>query len=211
MRQFRVSSFKFRAILLWVCLLCGLSWAQFKDTTPGQAGLSQANTFTGAQTFTGAVNLNSTISVGGAFVGGIPFFEGSAPTGISGYDVCGGNSTTHTLQCSFNNGTTGNLAVLNLAQSWTAIQTFSSTALTGKTTSYNNIATAGIGVIPVYGTPATLTAQSANITPTNLYASAPAGVYRVCYYYMTTTAGNAVTINIVLNWNDGTQGQSASG
>jgi hypothetical protein len=32
--------------------------------------------------------------------------EGAAPTGTAGQDVCGGNSTSHTLQCNFNNGAT---------------------------------------------------------------------------------------------------------
>lgn len=102
-------------------------------------------------------------------------------------------------------------SLLSQPNTFTAAQTFTSIAETGKTTTYNNVATGGIGVIPVYGTPATLTGQSANITATNLYAAAPAGLYRVSYYYMTTTIGNAVTINITLSWNDGTQAQSASG
>ena len=73
----------------------------------------------------------------------------------------------------------------------------------GAVTSLNGVATAGaVGVPPVRGVAALVT-QSATVGPTNLYAAAPVGTYRVCYAAYTTTAGTGVTGNVTISWNDG--------
>jgi hypothetical protein len=54
-----------------------------------------------------------------------------------------------------------------------------------------------------------LTAQNASIGDTLLYAvpAAAAGIYRVSYYLITTTAGNAVTCLATIKWTDTEQAQ----
>ncbi len=81
--------------------------------------------------------------------------------------------------------------------------TASSLALSAKASTYNNLATAGIGVTPVYWTVG-LTGQTASLATTNITASCSAGLYSLSYYLKTTTAGTAGTVSVTLNWNDGT-------
>jgi hypothetical protein len=78
--------------------------------------------------------------------------------------------------------------------------------LGSQNTLYNNIATAGTGLAPNYGTPINLTGQVANLGATTIYtttASPPGGVglYRVCVTTWTTVTGNttALQANIVAN------------
>lgn len=70
-------------------------------------------------------------------------------------------------------------------------------------TKYNNIATAGSGTAPIYGSIA-LANQSASIGTTNLYAAAPAGLYRICWRQkITTPAGTSSSLLVTIGWNDG--------
>lgn len=68
---------------------------------------------------------------------------------------------------------------------------------------YNSVDTAGSGVAPIYGSIA-LTNQSASIGTTNLYAAAPAGLYRVCWSQtIATAAGVSSSLLTTIGWNDG--------
>jgi hypothetical protein len=67
---------------------------------------------------------------------------------------------------------------------------------------YNSIATAAQGVPPIRGTQS-LTAQNAAISATSVYASAPAGLYRLCFNAATTTSGTGTTATVSVIWNDG--------
>jgi len=49
-----------------------------------------------------------------------------------------------------------------------------------------------------------LTAQTANLGPTNIVAAVPAGVYRVSVYHFCSTAGAAGTLATTIGWSDGT-------
>lgn len=49
--------------------------------------------------------------------------EGTAPAGLTGLDICYGDSTAHAIECSYNNGTFGVVPMLNRTQSWTGDQT----------------------------------------------------------------------------------------
>lgn len=73
----------------------------------------------------------------------------------------------------------------------------------GVVTKYNNVTTAGTGVGPIYGS-VSLTAQGATIGATSAYASAPAGLYRVCYdVQVTRAATTSSSINVTVGWNNG--------
>jgi hypothetical protein len=110
---------------------------------------------------------------GNCFLGGTTFeFAGlymketSAPTGAANDTVCGGESTSHTLQCSYNNGTVGTVPLINRAQTWSAAQTFNSgnmilAGVTSGTTTLNANATAG-------STTATLPANTGILAELNL-------------------------------------------
>jgi hypothetical protein len=75
--------------------------------------------------------------------------------------------------------------------------------MTGKMVKYNNVATAGIGLTPVYWTVG-LTGQTSSVGSTNVTTTAGAGVYKITYYLKTTTAGTGGTVSLTLNWNEGT-------
>ncbi len=70
-------------------------------------------------------------------------------------------------------------------------------------TNYNSVATAGMGVPPVYASVAT-TAQTASIGTTNLQcggAVCPAGLYRVAVYTDVTSTGTG-TLSSTIGWSD---------
>lgn len=68
---------------------------------------------------------------------------------------------------------------------------------------YNNVTTAGLGDAAIYGNVA-LTAQAASIGATNLYASAPAGMYRVCWNQrITQAATTSSSLITTIGWNNG--------
>lgn len=68
---------------------------------------------------------------------------------------------------------------------------------------YNNISTAGSGVGPIYGSVA-LTTQAASIGTANAYASAPAGMYRVCWDQQITRAATSTSsLLTTIGWNNG--------
>lgn len=84
---------------------------------------------------------------------------------------------------------------------------FTTVTTTGKATTYNNVATAGIGVVPVWGV-SSLTGQVAAITATTLKAtgtSPGAGQYRIAAYVASTvvcaTPGTAA-VGITLTYTD---------
>ena len=55
-------------------------------------------------TFAAASNYDLSNDSGRSFIGGYKYVEGTAPTNLSGSDMCYGDSTSHTLKCSYNNG-----------------------------------------------------------------------------------------------------------
>lgn len=76
-------------------------------------------------------------------------------------------------------------------------------------TVYNSLATAGQGIVPIVAFAATT--PTTPVGSTNILASAPAGVYRVTFYYVVTTAGTvgtAITVN--LTYTDAQQAQTNS-
>lgn len=72
----------------------------------------------------------------------------------------------------------------------------------GKVTTYNGIATVGYGHPTIHGALVALTGQTANLGATSVYASAPAGVYRVTVTALTTTSGTGTTANLNVLWTD---------
>ena len=78
----------------------------------------------------------------------------------------------------------------------------------GKVKVYNNIATEGYGVAAIVDN-VELTAQTANITATNFSNAGTAGLYRINYYLLDTTADvTAGTLTVTIAWNDGTSAQT---
>lgn len=73
---------------------------------------------------------------------------------------------------------------------------------TGRFSRYANLTTEGLGV-PAILDVNRLTGQSANIAAQNITNANVAGQYRVSMFLVTTTVGNAVTVNGQLNWTDG--------
>jgi len=55
--------------------------------------------------------------------GAYEFHEGTVSGATSGYDVCKGNSSTHTLQCSYNNGSFSTVPLIGNVNTWSATQT----------------------------------------------------------------------------------------
>jgi hypothetical protein len=86
------------------------------------------------------------------------------------------------------------------------------TVMPGKVTSYNNIVAVANGVPSEYAQ-LNLTAQTASIGTTTLYAvpAAGAGMYRISYYLFTSAAGNSVTTLATFGWNDANAQTLATG
>jgi len=55
-----------------------------------------------------------------------------------------------------------------------------------------------------------LTGQTTALGLTNVYANAPAGVFRLSWYMIVTTPGSAGTITVNLNWTDEAAAQTAT-
>lgn len=75
----------------------------------------------------------------------------------------------------------------------------------GKLAKYDGVATDGMGVPPIYAN-VVLAAQTASVAAANLRVGgvvAPAGLYRVSVYILTTVAGSAGTVTINILFNDG--------
>lgn len=69
-------------------------------------------------------------------------------------------------------------------------------------TRYNGVALTNNGIPSQVGS-VNLTAQTTSIGTANLYASAPAGIYKINYYLLATTSGAAGTVTVTFTWNDG--------
>lgn len=75
----------------------------------------------------------------------------------------------------------------------------------GKLAKYDGVTTDGMGVPPIYAN-VVLAAQTASVAAANLRVGgvvAPAGLYRVSVYILTTVAGSAGTVTINILFNDG--------
>lgn len=95
-----------------------------------------------------------------------------------------------------------------LGGTWTSLGAFGSISLTGKVTTYNNIATVAGGAPSILAV-ADLTAQSAAKTATALYTPTATGLYRISYYAKVTTAATTSSIlggttGLILAYTDGT-------
>ncbi len=100
---------------------------------------------------------------------------------------------------------------------WSQVSGDSGTSSSGGSVSANNCSTTGQVLqqlasngtstcSPLGTVAATATAQSANITSTNLQinsAVVPAGLYKVVVYTRTSTNGSAGTLAVTIGWNDG--------
>jgi hypothetical protein len=98
---------------------------------------------------------------------------------------------------------------VNSSTGSTNLQGSGGVAITGLTTKYNNVSTAGIGTPPVYAS-AAQTGQTASIAATNLQcggAVCPAGLYRVHVYTVVTTTGTG-TLTTTIGWTDPGQAQT---
>ena len=95
-----------------------------------------------------------------------------------------------------------------ISDSGSVVAITESVELDSAVTKYQNVATYGIGVVPVYAS-VNLTNQSALINATALQvggAMAPAGLYHISIYAATHTAGTGgVTITIAFNDGNGSQ------
>lgn len=74
--------------------------------------------------------------------------------------------------------------------------------LGGKFTTYNNIATAGLGVPTIYSAPAISATKAANFTAYTYTPPAAAGVYRVSGVLTTTSATNTGTVQLTVDYVD---------
>lgn len=77
-----------------------------------------------------------------------------------------------------------------------------SVAQYGKTTTYNNIATAGIGVVPVWGEGISATKTASFAAAATLTPPATAGRYRVGAVITTTSATNTGTLQVTVDYRD---------
>jgi len=77
-------------------------------------------------------------------------------------------------------------------------------SVSGKLASYNGSTTVGVGVPYLVQSNIALTGQTAAITTANLVVGPPVpNMYRVSYYAVVTTTGNAVNLTVTIGWNDG--------
>lgn len=148
----------------------------FPDTRTGGSG----------STFTGGTLTSPLLEADGACTAP-PYSFTNAPT-TTGMTQSGGSLylCAGTNSINFNNG---------------ASVSFSYSNNTGRVTQYGGLATVGYG-IPVFRGTQSLTAQTAAIGATNLYASALAGLYRVCFNAATTTSGTGTTATVSVIWTD---------
>jgi len=93
---------------------------------------------------------------------------------------------------------TDTIAVLGLAQSFTAVQTFTSISMSGKATTYNGISTAGTGVPIVVATYASGSVTSSQSNVINYTPPASAGDYRVSAQVSTTSGTNTGTTTVTI-------------
>lgn len=90
------------------------------------------------------------------------------------------------------------------------ITTGDAVSLTGKVTTYENITTAGKGLAPITDVK-TLTAQVADIADTAFTNASTAGLYRVAYYLVTTTADvTAGTVQVNIKFTDDAAARTVS-
>lgn len=73
---------------------------------------------------------------------------------------------------------------------------------TAKTTTYNNIATAGEGVPAIYSAPAISATKTANFTVLTYTPPASAGLYRIYGVITTTSATNTGTVQFTVDYKD---------
>lgn len=113
----------------------------------------------------------------------------------------GANNTTVLLQASPTQASSNEILRSTLTNGTTKTW---SVARDGYFPIYNSIATAGMGVTPIYATVSS-TGQSASIGTADLQVGgsiAPAGLYKLTYYLVTTTAGTSGTIKATFGWTD---------
>jgi hypothetical protein len=80
----------------------------------------------------------------------------------------------------------------------------------GRITQYQNISTAGAGVLPNLAS-VDLTAQAASITTTTLYTLPADGHYNILVYANTTTTGTAGdTLSVTIGWTDTSGAQTSN-
>jgi hypothetical protein len=152
--------------------------AAIADSVNNSVALNGAATFNGTTQF----NTKPTAAVGIAITAAQPFQmnEGSNPSAIGGADVCGGNSTAHALECSYNAGTffpmTQTIGTGNVTTAGTAVTNGTSQAQTG---------------ITVTGA---LTTDSCTA---NLAAALPATWQTGIQFRCDVTASGTVTVNLM--------------
>lgn len=146
---------------------------------------------------------------------GLTLKGGTTPRAITvtGGDVtiAGSGSNTYTFP-----SITSVLACLGLAQVWSAVQTFTSLVLTGKITTYNNIATAGNGVMAIVASGRTVGTSAAVASVTaytvgasdssfdiaanvNITAATTASFTVTCTYTDESNTSRTVTFSFVQN------------
>lgn len=136
------------------------------------------------------------------------FLYGGGTYGTDSFEITGTSTANRTVTLPDNSGT---VAELNLAQTYTATQTFASPVITGAITSYDSLSTAGLGFDVVLAV-SDVTAQSASQTTVNLLAStSAAGHYLVRLYVdqnaLCTTGTGSVFATI--SWTDATHAHTA--
>lgn len=177
-------------------LLAIACFGQYGANYP-QASTNSANTFSAAQTF--SAQIISSLATGTA-----PLSIAST-TQVSNLNVASCNPSCN-LNGTVTSGVQGTGAVVlantpTLTTPAIGAATGTSLALTGKVGTYNNVATAGIGSVPVYGVIA-LTAKNTDQAGQNVITSAAAGDYRVCAGARTTTSGSGTTSTLNIIWTD---------
>lgn len=96
----------------------------------------------------------------------------------------------------------GNISFRNNADSADSIINFSNAVMSGKATTYNNVATVGMGVIPLYGLDSRTGLTVADGAATTLYTATAANqVYRISADIFATAAVTG-TANYTLTWTE---------
>lgn len=201
-----------RVIVVIVCMTI-TTFAQISP--PPGASTSAANTWTAQQTFNAGAKVGSgqqLLLPDGSSNSPSVSFTSATSTGVFRSTVLGylGITSNGNFQIAFD--PTGGPEVAAAAISpnsdggstlGTVSSRFSTANLSGKMTTYNGLTTAGIGVIPVFGTPQKLTGQTAALGATSVLTNISDGVFRVCFDAYTTTAGTGTTGTVSVAWNDG--------
>jgi hypothetical protein len=222
-------------LIAFVVIICGgvLMGAYFPGVLNGTSGNLAYYPTTG-QSVSGNPNVtvdsSGNVSVAGYLVAGSPnpnctagtgaglcAGEGTAPTGLVNVDELWADSTAHALKEIANNGSAFTLAGYDIAQTWTAIQTFTNSdiRLLGSSTGYTTLTSANSGssnytlTIPAATDTLDLLGTAQTFTAVKTFTNSDINLLGSSTGYTTFTSGNSSSSNYTLTIpaNTGTLGE----